>query len=91
MPDEFDQWVRSVVARLESRARALDARVADEYASISHLGGDRGVFARAVQRIADPSVRACMFLLLDGRSTGLHVWRAVRPEVSEAFVSDDEA
>lgn len=91
VPDEFDQWVKSVIARLEFRARALDRTVAAEYAAIAHLGADRGVFARAVQRIADPAVRACMFLMLDGRPTGLHLWRAVRPETAAPYVADDEA
>lgn len=90
VPDEFDQWVKSVIARLEFQARTLGARVADEYASISHLGADRGVFARAAQRIEDPAVRACMFLMLDGRPTGLHLWRAIRPENAAPFVADDE-
>lgn len=90
VPDEFDQWVKSVAARLEFQARTLGARVADEYASISHLGNDRGVFARAAQRIEDPAVRACMFLMLDGRPTGLHLWRAVRPETTAPYIADDE-
>jgi RNA ligase len=90
VPDEFDQWVKSVAARLEFQARTLGARVADEYAVIAHLGNDRGVFARAVQRIEDPAVRACMFLMLDGRPTGLHLWRAVKPESAAPFVADDD-
>lgn len=91
VPDEFDQWVKSVTARLELQVRALNERVVNEYAAISHLGADRGVFARAAQRIDDPAVRACMFLMLEGRPTGLHLWRAVRPETSTPFAADDEA
>jgi RNA ligase len=91
VPDEFDQWVKSVIARLEFQARTLNARVVSEYAAISHLGADRGVFARAVQRIDDQAVRACMFLMLDGRSTDLHLWRAIRPETATPYVADDEA
>jgi RNA ligase len=89
VPDEFDQWVKSVAARLEFQARTLGARVTEHYAAIAHLGPDRGVFARAVQQIEDPAVRACMFLLLDGRPTGLHLWRAVKPETSTPFVDDE--
>jgi hypothetical protein len=90
VPDEFDQWVKSVAARLEFQARQLDDRVTREYAALAHLGTDRGVFARAVQQIEDPAVRACMFLLLDGRPTGLHLWRAIRPESAAPFVADDD-
>lgn len=88
VPDEFDQWVKSVAARLEFQARTLADRVTAEYAAIAHLGPDRGVFARAAQRIEDPAVRACMFLMLDGRPTGLHLWRAIRPENVAPFVDD---
>lgn len=91
VPDEFDQWVKSVTARLDFQARTLNAQVTAEYAAISHLGADRGVFARAVQRIEDPAVRACMFLMLDGRPTGLHLWRALRPENVAPFIDDDTA
>jgi RNA ligase len=90
VPDEFDQWVKSVIARLEFQARQLDRTVTAEYAAIAHLGADRGVFARAVQRIEEPEVRACMFLLLDGKPTGLHLWRAVKPEATAPYVADDE-
>lgn len=90
VPDEFDHWVKSVAARLEFQARELNARVVNEYAAISHLGPDRGVFARAAQRIDDAAMRACMFLMLDGRPTGLHLWRAIRPETAAPFVADDD-
>lgn len=90
VPDEFDQWVKSVAYRLEFQARTLQARVAGEYSAIAHLGGDRGVFARAAQRIDDPAIRACMFLMLDDRPTGLHLWRAIRPETVAPYVQDDE-
>lgn len=90
VPDEFDQWVKSVIARLEFRARALDRTVTAEYTAIAHLGADRGVFARAVQRIEEPAVRACMFLMLDGRPTGLHLWRAVKPSMADPFKNDED-
>jgi RNA ligase len=90
VPDEFDQWVKSVAARLEFQARQLDAHVTREYAAIAHLGADRGEFARAAQRIENPAVRACMFLLLDGRPTGLHLWQAIRPESAAPYVADDD-
>lgn len=91
VPDEFDTWVRSVAARLEEQAVVLGERAVDEYAAISHLAGDRGEFARAAQRIDGQAVRACMFLMLDGRPTGLHLWRAIKPEASAPFIADDEA
>lgn len=90
VPDEFDQWVKSVAARLEFQARQLQARNVDEYAKVAHLADDRGAFARAAQSIDNPAVRACMFLMLDSRPTGLHLWRAIRPETTAPYVADNE-
>jgi RNA ligase len=91
VPDEFDRWVKSVVARLKHEARSLEARAINEYAAIAHLGSDRGEFARAAQSIEHQGVRAAMFLILDGRPTGLHLWRAIKPEASAPFAADGEA
>jgi RNA ligase len=91
VPDEFDAWVRGVAARLERQATAMDAAADDAFKLIAHLGLDRGEFARAAQHIEDRSVRAAMFLRLDGRDADLHLWRAVKPEASDPFKTDDEA
>lgn len=90
VPDEFDQWVKSVAARLDFQARQLEARTIREYAAIAHHGHDRGTFARWAQQIENPAVRACMFLLLDGKPTGLHLWRAIKPENVAPYVTDEE-
>lgn len=90
VPDEFDTWVRGVVAGLEAAAEELDARIGAQFASLAHLHGDRGAFARAAQAVEDRSVRAALFLVLDGKSTDLHVWRAIRPEPSDPFAADEE-
>lgn len=91
VPDEFDAWVHGVIDRLERDADALQAQVQDAYWTVDHLGHDRGVFARAVkQRIDDPAVRACMFLMLDGRPTGLHLWRAIKPTTADPFKNDED-
>lgn len=91
VPDEFDQWVRSVVERLEDAALDRAQAVDREYAAIAHLRDDRGEFARAAQRIEDKAVRAAMFLRLDCRDTDLHLWRAIRPDTAVPFVADDDA
>ena len=90
VPDEFDAWVHTVAARLNRDAEALETIAAHEYQRIVHLGDDRGAFARAAQNIGDPGIRACMFLHLDGKPVGLHLWRAIKPEAAAPFVADDE-
>jgi RNA ligase len=90
VPDEFDQWVRTVVERLEVEAATRADQAAEAFAAIAHLSADRGAFARAAQAIENPAVRACMFLILDGRPTGLHLWRATKPEATAPYVADDD-
>ncbi|MBT2443226.1 polynucleotide kinase [Streptomyces sp. ISL-36] len=91
VPDEFDAWVREVIARLEGEAAARERAIDEAYRRIAHLAHDRGAFARAAKALpADETVRAAMFLRLDGRPTDLVVWRAVRPEASDPFTTDVE-
>jgi RNA ligase len=89
VPDEFDAWVRGVVARLEMEAAALNTAIEGAFDELAHLRADRGQFARAAQ-VYDHSVRAALFLRLDGRATDLHTWRAVKPGPSAPFKDDEE-
>jgi RNA ligase len=89
VPDEFDTWVRGVIARLEEEAAARRRAIDEAFRGVEHLAADRGAFARAVRRLPH-DVRAAMFLRLDGRPTDILVWRAVRPEASDPFATDEE-
>ncbi|MFJ3633954.1 RNA ligase [Streptomyces sp. NPDC090112] len=90
VPDEFDHWVREVVAGLEEAAAGHERAIDEAYAGLAHLTADRGAFARAVAQLPDRSVRPAMFMRLDGRPTELTTWRRVRPETAGAFVTDEE-
>ncbi|MFD3532670.1 RNA ligase [Streptomyces sp. NPDC058664] len=90
VPDEFDAWVRQVVARLETAAADRERAVGEAYARLSHLAGDRGAFARAAAGVSDRGLRAALFLRLDGRPTDLLVWRQLRPEATDPFAHDQE-
>lgn len=90
VPDEFDHWVRTVIARLEHEAALRERAVDEAYASLAHLAADRGAFARATRTIRDSGIRGAMFQRLDGRSTELGSWRQVRPETSDPFTNDEE-
>jgi RNA ligase len=90
VPDEFDLWVRSVVAALDERAARVRAQIDAAFGLIVHLGDDRAKFARAAQGIGDRTVRAAMFLRLDGRPTDLAVWRSIKPAPSDPFKADEE-
>lgn len=90
VPDEFDQWVRTVIGRLNEKASDFTGVIHDAYHDIVHLGDDRGVFARAAQAIENPTVRSAMFQMLDGRPTDLLVWKAIRPTAADPFKTDEE-
>ncbi|MFG2616561.1 RNA ligase [Streptomyces sp. NPDC048507] len=90
VPDEFDAWVRSVIAGLEEAAGRRERAVDEAYAALAHLAGDRGAFARAVREVPDAGLRPALFQRLDGRPTELASWRAVRPETSDPYTTDEE-
>ncbi|MFB6841607.1 RNA ligase [Streptomyces sp. NPDC056361] len=90
VPDEFDAWVREVVAGLEEAADRRERAVDEAYTRLAHLAGDRAAFARAAAEVTDRGVRAALFLRLDGRPTDLLVWRQIRPEATDPFTHDEE-
>ncbi|MEU4067258.1 RNA ligase [Streptomyces wedmorensis] len=90
VPDEFDAWVREVVARLEEEADRRERAVDEAYTRLAHLAGDRGAFARAAAGVPDRGLRAALFLRLDGRPTDLLVWRQIRPDATDPFTHDEE-
>ncbi|MFJ3540316.1 RNA ligase [Streptomyces sp. NPDC090109] len=90
VPDEFDQWVRGVIAGLETAAADRERAVDKAYARLAHLTGDRAAFARAAAALPDKGLRAALFQRLDGRPTDLLLWRQVRPEATDPFAHDQE-
>lgn len=90
VPDEFDAWVREVIARIDAQVAERELAIDEAYRTIAHLAGDRGAFARAAQALPDPAVRPAMFQRLDGRPTELMTYRSVRPEAADPFTSDEE-
>ncbi|MFJ7775809.1 AAA family ATPase [Streptomyces yangpuensis] len=90
VPDEFDHWVREVIAGLEEAAARHERAIDEAYAGLADLTADRGAFARAVAKLPDRTVRPAMFMRLDGRSTELTTWRQVRPETADPYIADEE-
>ncbi|MFJ8159563.1 RNA ligase [Streptomyces sp. NPDC096136] len=90
VPDEFDTWVREVIAGLEEEFARRERAIDEAYERFEHLADDRGAFARAVRELRDGDLRGAMFMRLDGRTTELVTWRAVRPETADPFTTDEE-
>ncbi|MEU3278498.1 RNA ligase [Streptomyces antibioticus] len=90
VPDEFDAWVRAVVAGIDKQVADRERAIDTAFRSLAPLAGDRGAFARAVRELPDPALRPAMFLRLDGRPTELVTYRAARPEASDPFKTDEE-
>ncbi|MFD7445457.1 RNA ligase [Streptomyces sp. NPDC059909] len=91
VPDEFDTWVREVIARIEKDVADRECAIDEAYGTVAHLAGDRGAFARAVKELPDTAVRPAMFLRLDGRPTELVTYRSVRPEAPDPYLTDEES
>ncbi|MFJ9413647.1 RNA ligase [Streptomyces sp. NPDC101227] len=90
VPDEFDAWVREVIARIEKDVADRERAIDEAYASLAPLAADRGAFARAAKALPDAAVRPAMFQRLDGRPTELVTYRSVRPETADPFATDEE-
>ncbi|MEU1557069.1 RNA ligase [Streptomyces scabiei] len=90
VPDEFDAWVRGVVAGIEKQVEDRERAIDEAFRSLAHLSGDRRAFARAVRELPDAAVRPAMFLRLDDRPTELVTYRSTRPEASDPFKNDEE-
>ncbi|MDT0566023.1 RNA ligase [Streptomyces sp. DSM 3412] len=90
VPDEFDAWVRGVVAGIDKQVEDRERAIDKAFRSLAHLAGDRGAFARAVRELPDAAVRPAMFQRLDGRPTVLVTYRSTRPEAADPFKNDEE-
>ncbi|MHB1773398.1 MAG: T4 RnlA family RNA ligase [Acidimicrobiales bacterium] len=89
VPDEFDAYVRGVVARLtdEFALASLEAGRLGE----SFRGDDRGETARALTAAtSDKTLRAAVFALLDGKDPSPIIWRSLYPSASKSFKEDDD-
>jgi RNA ligase len=82
-PDEFDAWVFAIAASLTRDVDALQAEIDVAYAEL------RREFA-AKANTYRPQVRAGLFLKLDGRDLGAHLWREAQPEGASPFREDEE-
>ncbi|MFE3492978.1 T4 RnlA family RNA ligase [Streptomyces sp. NPDC059175] len=90
VPDEFDAWVREVIARIEQEVADREHAIDEAFRSLAGLTGDRAAFARAVRRLPDAAVRPAVFQRLDGRTTVLMTYRFARPEAADPFTTDEE-
>ena len=106
VPDEFDQWVRNVMAGLDAQYYAMTQKIADYTAVARTMTSDemreetgreygpdrRKVFARRVMAMTtDPMIRSGMFIKYDGRDIGPHVWKAIRPAATDPFRESEDA
>lgn len=99
VPDEFDQWVRGVMADLDRQFYAITQQITDLVAvartkTEDEMGRQYGperrkTFARHVMELAtDPVIRSGMFIKYDHRDIGPHVWKSLRPAATDPFRAD---
>lgn len=96
VPDEFDQWVRDVMASLDRQYYELYGKIAECYdntiaaARADNVRTDhRKNFAEhATNATTDPIIRAALFRKFDRKDIGPHVWKALRPAATDPFRTD---
>lgn len=88
VPDEFDNWAKSVMERLSFEAWEYEMAAGDEFLRIIKLTGavDRKRFA--MEALKSP-YKAALFRLLDGKSIRDIIWKSVYPKNEKPFKAED--
>jgi RNA ligase len=89
VPDEFDQWVRAVVADLHTNYAALDAEYRALYASLGPAASRRER-SEQIRKLPDKSAQSALFLLDSGQGIEHLIWRAIAPS-RQAFTVDRDS
>ncbi|MFE1476476.1 RNA ligase [Streptomyces cyaneofuscatus] len=90
LPDEFHDWVKDVAADLMHQRDAILAEARAEHQRIREslpVGSTRKEYALHASR---SSMRAWLFMLLDGRDPSAKIWRTLRPEADVRPVNTTE-
>lgn len=101
LPDEFYQWVKDLAGELQLQAemaceaaRATHDNIAEKLDQEHPDGWQRKEYALAVTAwVSEPSKRAWLFNLLDGRDPRPAIWKTLRPsgDMRPISVSEDTA
>lgn len=84
MPDEFNQWHRDVVRGLREQHAMIVEAAREVYESRDwSVMARRDVARDWMQR--DPTVRACLFAMLDDKDWNRIAWMAVKPDAHDTF------
>lgn len=88
VPDEFYDWVRSTVDRLNFMYYGIARKAVADFQEITATVGteSRKDFAAAAKKTQYPGL---VFSLLDGKSIEEQVWKMVRPEYERPFLNGD--
>lgn len=86
VPDEFYQWVHSIVDELWTGFRAVEAEALDAFAKVP-MDVSRKEQAALITQSTYPGI---VFAMLDRKPYAKKIWAMLRPEASRPF-KDDEA
>lgn len=90
VPDEFDNWVKTVVDDLNKKfweIKSLSAGFVDKYRrnkSLAHTPFDKKEFAALVMTQQN-NLRPVMFAMYDGKKYDEIIWKSLRPKYSKPF------
>lgn len=84
-PDEWHEWVRTVVVELQSQFDDIDARARAGHAQVLAALPDGWQRRDYALLASQHELRALLFLLLDERSLDESIWKLVRPAGDSTF------
>ena len=93
VPDEFDEWTKSVMVKLQRAYDQIDLGAHTIFDVIVMKAGvsDRGAFARELQKWYGDrkTLVSCCFAMLDKKPLAPLVWRSLYPAASTPFREDE--
>lgn len=85
-PDEFNDWIRTAIAKLQGEYRAIEAAAREEFVAV----GTQPTRKDYALKFAQSPRSAVLFKMLDGRPYDEVIWRQVQADV-RPFACADEA
>lgn len=90
VPDEFYNWVKSVVNGLQNSYRIVEDMAKGELMQVTHFPTrkDQAVW---LDRHCPAPYKPIVFCMLDGKDYSKHIWKMVRPEYCRPYKVDEDA
>jgi len=86
VPDEFYNWVKSTVAKLNSEYGTIESECLSKFESVKNIQS-RKEFAESIN---DFTYKDVLFRMLDGKEYKQSIWKRIKPEYKKPFKETNE-